>query len=113
MPRPSSNRVEVLATMAIVGTMVGAVLVNAARRSLGPRATAAQCQAMLSRYVEQLARAAEPDPVSSAIAAQRAAAQATAAQSPAFARCPRDLSHDAADCALGSNNADEFERCLQ
>lgn len=108
-----SSRSEVLATTAVIGVMIGAVLALDARRTLGPRATAAQCEALLSRYVEHLAHAAEPEPAASAIAAQRDAARAQARESPAFARCPRELSHDAADCALGAHSADEFERCLQ
>jgi hypothetical protein len=103
----------VFATVAVIGAVVGAILVLHARRALAPRATPAQCTALLNRYVEHLAHAAEPHPAASTIAAQRILAQKEARQSPVFASCPRRLSHQDADCALEAHNADEFERCLQ
>lgn len=113
MPVPPSSRSEVLATAAILGAIVAVILALEARRSLAPRATTAQCSALLDRYVEHLARAAEPEPAASAVALQRGLAQEQARQSATFAACPRKLSHEAADCALRAHNADEFERCLQ
>ena len=111
-PVPPSTRGEVLAVIGILALVVGAVGGHKLLHARAPRATSAQCEAMLELYVEQLARAATPSPASSAIVAQKAEARALAARSPDFAECPSRVSSEQALCALGSDGADAFERCL-
>ena len=92
--------------------MVGALSGARVLRRLEPKASAAECEAMLDRYTEQLARAASPSPAPSAIASQKTEARALARESPAFEECPRRVSAEQAHCALSSDGADAFERCL-
>jgi hypothetical protein len=111
-PGPSSRR-EVLAIIAIV---VGLALFMAARsviRFFSAHPTSEQCSALLDRYVEHLAHAAEPSPVPSAVQDARVRAREKAERDPEFVACTDALTRAQADCAMAAHNADEFERCLQ
>jgi hypothetical protein len=110
---PASSRAELLAAAGIVALVVGAVVVARVRHALAPHATAAQCAALLDRYVEHLAHAAEPAPAASTIAAERAEARARAATDARFARCPDELTAAQASCAMDAHDADELERCIE
>ena len=92
----------------VLVTALGALAVPLWRR-LVPRATTEQCEALLERRAEQVARAMDPDGPSSAIAARRVASPA---RGDVIARCTAKITRDEALCAMGSQSADEFERCL-
>jgi hypothetical protein len=98
----ASARRDLLATLAIVAAFVALAVGHAVARRLPPSPTAERCAAMLDRYAEHEARAANRAP------------QAThhALDAPEVARCVRDLGGDEVSCALGANSADEVERCL-
>lgn len=114
MPRLNepASRIEVVATLLIVGGFVGLLGVRSIRRTLAEHPSKEVCQAMLDRYVEHIVYAVDPKPTAADLNSRKAQARALAAEDQAFARCPTHLTRDEADCALKANNADEFERCL-
>jgi len=101
----------VLATLAIIGALLGVLAARAILRRLGPHPTEERCAAMLARYAEQQVRAAD---LSERPSPPRAGPDGGLREpSPAdVASCARDLTASEVDCAMGSNNADELERCL-
>jgi hypothetical protein len=114
VPRLSEpvTRLEIVATLLIVGGFVGLLGVRSIRRTLAEHPSKEVCQAMLDRYVEHLVHAIDPTPSASDLNNRKAQARAMAAEDQTFARCPTHLTRDEANCALKANNADEFERCL-
>lgn len=111
--RPRASRAEVLATLAIVVGFGAFVALRGAMRALAPHPTHDECSALLDRYVEHLAHAAEPKPAASTIAERTRIARSKAKSDPEFATCTRSLTSAQADCAMGAHDADEFERCLE
>ena len=71
-----------------------------------------ECQRLLDRYTEQLARVDRPHLASIELQKLQAEARTRAASHRAFQECPRQLSREQMDCALGAYNPDEIERCL-
>jgi hypothetical protein len=106
------TRIEVIATLLIVGGFVGLLGVRSIRRTLAEHPSKEVCQAMLDRYVEHVVYATEVKPSASDLNSRKARARALAAEDQAFARCPTHLTRQEAECALKANTADEFERCL-
>ena len=76
-------------------------------------ASAADCAALLDRYVELLVREQDPKASDTEIARQKAATRAKAEKDTAFASCPTEVSVKSARCALSAINVDEFEKCLE
>jgi len=76
-------------------------------------ATLAECSALLDRYVELLVREQDPKADEAEIAKHKSATREKAAHDPSFATCPKEVSKDAARCAMGAPNVDEFEKCLE
>jgi hypothetical protein len=76
-------------------------------------ATAAECAALLDRYVELLVREQDPKAPDSEIARQRDLTRAKAEKDPSFASCPKEVSAKGALCAMSATNVDEFEKCLE
>ncbi len=111
-PPEPATRADVLATLAIVGVTALAVLLPVIARRLGPHPTAADCEALLDRYVEHVAYAVDPKPAPSALAERRALARAAASSRAAFSRCVSELTRSEVDCAMKAESADSFERCL-
>ena len=105
------TRLEVLSTLAIIGGLLGVLGARAIIRRLGPHPSQALCAAMLERYADHQARAAEivERPTRHAAPAPDGGRKASPAE---VARCARELTSDEVDCAMRSNNADELERCL-
>ena len=110
--RPASGA-DLLAALAVVGLLSGAVGLRAAFRAVAGRPTSAECLALLDRYVEHVAHAAVADQArfAVAVAERRAAAKAVVAER-GFPRCETELTHDEVACGLQASNADELERCL-
>jgi hypothetical protein len=79
----------------------------------GRRATSAECDALLDRYVELLVRQEDPGAKESEIAQAKSAARAKAAVNPAFLRCTREVRQKDVACALAAPNADELEKCME
>lgn len=81
----------------------------AARLSAHP--SAAECDALLERYVELKQRAVSDklDPKSYA----DALADARRLAGPAFSACTSEVTLEEADCARKAGYADELERCLR
>ena len=109
---PPATRGEVIATLAIVGGLAAIIASGPVRRRLADHPSAEECVALLDRYVEHVVRAADPKVPSGDLAARKAQARTLSSSDPAFARCTTDLTRKEAECAMGANNADEFERCL-
>jgi hypothetical protein len=110
---PATTRAaEVVSTIIIVALVVGFVASRPIRRRFAAHPSTEQCAALLDRYVEHLAHAADPRAAASAIEEQRARTRALAAKDPDFGRCSQTITRDEADCAMKAQNADEFERCL-
>jgi hypothetical protein len=77
------------------------------------RATLAECSALLDRYVELLVRERDPKANDSEIGRQQSATREKAVHDPSFASCPKEVSAQAARCAMEAPNVDEFEKCLE
>jgi hypothetical protein len=111
-PRPSPEaRREVIATLAIVGTILGLALARPLVRRLERRPPVAQCTAMLAHYAEEQARAVSLARASSAVEGTRTQ-KAEAPSVNAAERCSRELTAEEVDCAVHAGNVDEIERCL-
>jgi hypothetical protein len=104
------RRIEVLATLAIVGGFLALVAARPILRRLSPHPPRDQCGKMLDRYAEEEARAADPVRGEKG----RSLDEAPARRIPTLTldRCTRDLTEEEVTCALRSNGADELERCL-
>jgi protein-disulfide isomerase len=76
-------------------------------------ATAADCAALLDRYVELLVREQDPKAPDTEVARQRDLTRAKAERDAAFASCPSEVSAQGARCAMSAVNVDEFEKCLE
>jgi hypothetical protein len=76
-------------------------------------ASAADCAALLDRYVELLVREQDPKAPDTEVARQKAATRAKAEKDTAFASCPSEVSVKSARCAMTAVNVDEFEKCLE
>jgi hypothetical protein len=99
----SGRRLDVLLTLAIVVGLLGFVATRPLRRRLAQHPSPEQCAAMLARYADQEARAAEPSrPPSNRPPPDQARAE----------RCARELTAEEVDCAMKANSVDEIERCL-
>jgi len=109
----ATTKREALATLALVTLLVGAVVIAHYADHIQADATPDQCDALLDRYVEHRARAVEPKIAASAIASQQLEARDVASKWEDFADCPDRLTRVQVECAMQSNNADEFERCVQ
>ena len=79
----------------------------------GARATPAECNALLDRYVELLVRQEDPNARPFDVDSAKALARAKAASDIEFLRCPREVRRRDVACALAAPNADEFEKCMQ
>lgn len=108
---PGATRRDVIGALVIVGATVALAFGPRVVARLSAHPSAAECDALLVRYVEMKERA-----VSDKIDPARQQAELDAARraaGPSFASCTSELTRDEAECARGANNADEFERCLR
>jgi hypothetical protein len=104
---------DALASVLVVGVVLGAVLVGSGRRQLGPRPTRDQCMTLLLRQIELDARARYPSIHADAVAAHQRSIGLRLEAARSVASCQRQLTQTEVQCALGAPNVDELERCLQ
>ncbi len=78
----------------------------------GAPVTPSDCERLLDRYADALLHVDGEKPSHDEVLRVQADARRRAAESPAFARCPRDISRAAMDCALEAWGVDAIERCL-
>ena len=97
----------------VARNLVTLACLGAAAMGCTRHATAAECAALLDRYVELLVREQDPKAPDSEIARQRDLTRAKAEKDPAFASCPQEVSAKGARCAMSAVNVDEFEKCLE
>lgn len=74
--------------------------------------TSGECDQLLDKYAELLARVDEPKLSHLQWEQLRAEVHERAAHHRAFKACTREVSREQMDCALGSFSVDEIERCL-
>ena len=112
-PEPRARTWEPLASLLVVGLVIGAVVVGWARRQLASRPTRAECKALLLRHVELDARARQRPIHADLVAAHQRAIEPRLEAGCNVAACQRQLTAAEVACALGAPNVDELERCLQ
>ncbi len=78
----------------------------------GKRLEAPECDAMMDKYVELLARDDRPGASATELLRLQKDARDKAAHDPAFAECKKRVSRGAFECAMSAPNADRFEQCL-
>jgi hypothetical protein len=101
------GRAVARSSVAFAGLAISAAL------ACGRHASAAECSAILDRYVELLVRQENPTAPDGEIAHQKEATRAKAQKDAAFASCPNEVSASAVTCAMKAGNVDEFEKCLE
>jgi hypothetical protein len=79
----------------------------------GRRATPAECDAVLDRYVELLVRQEDPGARPGDITQAKNLARAKAAVDAEFRRCPSAVRQRDVVCALAAPNVDELEKCME
>jgi hypothetical protein len=105
------TRADVLGALAIIGATAAIVLVPRLWARLGPHPSAAECDALLARYVELKERSVnEKLDAKSYAAALDGARRSTG---PSFSACTTEVTLDEAECARGAHHVDDFERCLR
>ena len=80
--------------------------------SCGRALTAAECDALLDRYVEKLVGSDRPGTPAAEIVELQRRARATAAKDPAFADCRSVVSRKKFECAMQAETVDRMEICL-
>jgi hypothetical protein len=88
------------------------LLLPLATASCGQPPNAAECAALLDRYVSLLATSDRPTISETELIRLRQEARELSSQNPAFRDCPSRVSRRQLDCALSAPNADRFEQCL-
>ena len=74
--------------------------------------TRQECDRLLDRYVELLARTNQPDASAAAVREFQTAAKDLAKRDPAFADCQKEVSRRKLECAMKAPNVDRMEICL-
>lgn len=95
------------------GALALAWLAVSVATGCGRHASAAECAALLDRYVELLVRQEDPKASEIEVAQQKERTRAKAQKDAAFASCPNEVTAKGAMCAMKAVNVDEFEKCLE
>ncbi len=107
----TATRADVLGALAIILGAAGFAFGPGLSARLSAHPTAAECDALLQRYVELKQRAVtdkiDPKAYASALADARRLA------GPTFAACTTEVTLEEAECARRAGYADELERCLR
>ena len=77
------------------------------------KATPTECDALVTRYAELVAREAMPDASADDVKAAQAKAREEAADDEDFRACAGRVTHEELACAMAAPTADTFEACLQ
>lgn len=107
----NASRAEVLGAFAIIAGTAAVAFVPGVLARFSAHPSAAECDALLARYVEMKERS-----VSEKIDAKKYAADLADARrlaGPAFAACTTEVTLEEAECAKKAGYADELERCLR
>lgn len=107
----SGTRADLFGALAIIAGAAGVALGPGLVARLSAHPSAAECEALLARYVELKERAVADKVDPKSYAAALASARSLAG--PTFAACTTEVTLEEADCARKANNADELERCLR
>ncbi len=97
-------------TLAPRAWVAAALLLAGCRR--GAPVTTDECNRLLDRYTEQLARVDRPHLSAAELQRLQGETRARAASHRAFQDCPREVSREQMDCALNAWDPDATERCL-
>lgn len=102
---------NLVATVAIVSLLVGAVVVEVCTGARPERAEA-RCSALLDRFVELRERQADPKVGDLVVEQRKVEARAHAAETQALELCTQHLTEDNAACADRANTINELEQCF-
>lgn len=106
-----ATRADLWGALAIIAITAALALGPALWRRFSSHATAAECEALIERYVELKAKTItdKPDPKKRAAEVDRA----KSAAGPHFEKCAGYLTRSELECAERAHHADEVERCIQ
>jgi hypothetical protein len=107
----SATRADLLGALAIVAATAVAALGPRLLARLGPHPSAAECEALLTRYVELKERSVTEklDPKRYEAALE----DAKRAAGPSFSACTTEVTLEDLECARRAGHVDELERCLR
>ena len=77
------------------------------------KATPAECDALVTRYAELVARESMPDASTEDVRTAQTKAREEAADDEDFRACAGRVTREELACAMGAPTADAFEACLQ
>lgn len=84
------------------------LLLSACAEPLSP----ADCDRLLSHYVELLVRSDRPDVGGEELARMKREALSKGAADPHFQSCTREVSRKQYECAIAADSADKLEQCM-
>jgi hypothetical protein len=87
-------------------------LVAALLGACGKPVTPDECNQLLDRYVELLAKSYGTEASATRLMEMQVEARAKASRDPAFAQCATRVSRGELECAMQAPSADDLERCL-
>lgn len=111
MPPVSATRADVFGALAIIAVTLAVALGPRLVDRLSEHPSAAECEALLERYVELKERSVteKPDPKRLAAAVE----DAKRAAGPSFSACTTQVTLEELACTRRANHVDELERCLR
>jgi hypothetical protein len=107
------HRFDLVATVLIMGGVLGAVLWSNVGDRFAPRPSRTECEALLELWVTHSRKANSPDGTARGEPQATGGKALAAKRHQSVATCERQLTAVQVDCALGTPNVDELERCLQ
>lgn len=99
--------------MPALARFVALLVVGGLATSCKPKATAAECDALLDRYAQLVVTERFPDAGPAAIKAEQEHEKAEARTDDNFKNCSSEVSRAELDCAMHTVTADAFEKCLE
>ncbi len=78
-----------------------------------PKASAAQCDALIERYARMIVTERFPDAGPERVKAEQDRERAEARGDDAFKNCSSEVSRTEYECAMHAATADAFEKCLE
>jgi hypothetical protein len=101
-----------LATRALVPLLM-AIAGSGASAGCKPRASASQCDQLISRYAELVVTERYADASAAEIKTEKDREKTEALGDDAFKNCSSQVSQAEFECAMRTNAADAFEKCLE
>ncbi|MGH7294294.1 MAG: hypothetical protein ACRELB_05150 [Polyangiaceae bacterium] len=93
--------------LALVGLTLGSLA------ACKPKASSAQCEALIDRYASLVVTEKFPDASAAQVEAERQREKSEARGDDSFKNCPSEVSQPELDCAMHAPTADAFEKCLE